>query len=75
MREALNVVTALAVAAAVWAGRPAHAAVPESTDPILIVENNWTSQLVLAKVVGQPQHQKKKTKRSFRFDRGGGPNQ
>jgi glycine betaine/proline transport system substrate-binding protein len=31
---------------------PADAEVPESTDPILIVTNNWTSQLVLANVVG-----------------------
>lgn len=30
----------------------AFAAVPESDDPILIVQNNWTSQLVLSNVVG-----------------------
>jgi len=28
------------------------AAAPESDDPILIVQNNWTSQLVLSHVVG-----------------------
>ena len=31
----------------------ANAAAPESTDPIRIVTNNWTSQVVLANVVGQ----------------------
>jgi glycine betaine/proline transport system substrate-binding protein len=31
----------------------AAAAVPESTDPIKIVQNNWTSQLVLSIVVGE----------------------
>jgi glycine betaine/proline transport system substrate-binding protein len=31
----------------------ADAAAPESTDPIKIVTNNWTSQLVLANVAGQ----------------------
>jgi glycine betaine/proline transport system substrate-binding protein len=30
-----------------------NAAAPESTDPIKVVINNWTSQLVLANVVGQ----------------------
>ena len=30
----------------------AIAAAPESDDPILIVQNNWTSQLVLSHVVG-----------------------
>jgi glycine betaine/proline transport system substrate-binding protein len=32
--------------------QPALAEVPESSDPIKIVTNNWTSQLVLAQVVG-----------------------
>jgi glycine betaine/proline transport system substrate-binding protein len=31
---------------------PSNAAAPESSDPIKIVTNNWTSQLVLANVVG-----------------------
>src|SRR5688572_19931693 len=31
----------------------ATAAVPESPDPILIVVNNWTSQIVLAEVLGE----------------------
>ena len=31
----------------------AIAAAPESTDPIKIVTNNWTSQLVLSNIVGQ----------------------
>jgi glycine betaine/proline transport system substrate-binding protein len=45
--------TALAAAVSVMAlAAPASADVPESTDPIKIVTNNWTSQLVLAHVVG-----------------------
>lgn len=32
---------------------PVDAAAPESSDPIKIVTNNWTSQLVLANVVGK----------------------
>lgn len=31
----------------------AHAEAPESDDPIIIVQNNWTSQLVLSTVVGK----------------------
>jgi len=37
--------------AASWSG--ALAAAPESTDPIKVITNNWTSQLVLSNVVGQ----------------------
>jgi glycine betaine/proline transport system substrate-binding protein len=45
--------TALAAAVSVMAlAAPASADVTESTDPIKIVTNNWTSQLVLAHVVG-----------------------
>jgi len=45
--------TVAAVVAAGLAFAPsAKADVPESSDPILIVTNNWTSQLVLAHVVG-----------------------
>lgn len=32
---------------------PASAEVPESTDPIKIIHNNWTSQLVVADIAGQ----------------------
>ena len=32
---------------------PSFAAAPESDDPIIIVQNNWTSQLVLSTVVGK----------------------
>lgn len=35
-----------------WLAVPANAA-PESTDPIKIVTNNWTSQVVLSNVIGQ----------------------
>ncbi len=49
----LKLVAISALAAAIAWGQPATADVPESTDPILIVQNNWTSQLVLANVVGQ----------------------
>ena len=43
---------ALALAAGLSAGT-ALADVPESSDPIIIVQNNWTSQLVLSTVVGK----------------------
>ena len=39
--------------AAVLVGSPVTAEVPESADPIKIVLNNWTSQLVLARVSGE----------------------
>lgn len=35
------------------AGAPAHALTPESSDPIKIVDNNWSSQKVLARVAQQ----------------------
>src|SRR3546814_19194380 len=35
---------------AVMIGAPAHAFTPESSDPIKIVDNNWSSQKVLARV-------------------------
>jgi glycine betaine/proline transport system substrate-binding protein len=49
MPAALGGVAALALVAAL----PARAAVPESPDPIRIVVNNWTSQNVLAEVMGK----------------------
>ncbi len=44
---------AVAFAATVAWSFTAQAAVPESDDPIIIVQNNWTSQLVLSTVVGK----------------------
>jgi glycine betaine/proline transport system substrate-binding protein len=44
--------TAATLAASAFSGL-ASAAAPESTDPIKIVTNNWTSQLVLSNVLGQ----------------------
>ena len=44
--------TAVAVLATAGVVSAANAAVPESDDPIIIVQNNWTSQLVLSNVVG-----------------------
>jgi glycine betaine/proline transport system substrate-binding protein len=38
---------------AVVIGAPAYAAIPESTDTIKIVDNNWSSQKVLARVAQQ----------------------
>jgi glycine betaine/proline transport system substrate-binding protein len=46
--------TAAAALSAALAWSPAASAgAPESSDPIRIVQNNWTSQLVLSNVVGQ----------------------
>ena len=44
---------AAALAMSVALTAPAFAAAPESDDPIIIVQNNWTSQLVLSTVVGK----------------------
>lgn len=53
MKLSVRSLAATAMAVALAAAQPAAADVPESTDPIKIVTNNWTSQLVLANVVGQ----------------------
>lgn len=53
MKLSIPGLAATAMAVALAAAQPASAEVPESTDPIKIVTNNWTSQLVLANVVGQ----------------------
>ncbi|MEO0620157.1 MAG: glycine betaine ABC transporter substrate-binding protein [Pseudomonadota bacterium] len=45
--------TAAAATLAASLAAPAMAQVPESDDPIIIVQNNWTSQLVLSTVVGK----------------------
>lgn len=55
MKKALQTAVQTAVLAAAtfaFAG-PSLAAVPESDDPIIIVQNNWTSQNVLSFVVGK----------------------
>lgn len=44
---------AVAFAAGLAVSTPALADIPESEDPIIIVQNNWTSQLVLSTVVGK----------------------
>ncbi len=48
----LSLASGCAVSALMALGA-AHAAPPESEDPILIVQNNWTSQVVLAEVAGE----------------------
>jgi glycine betaine/proline transport system substrate-binding protein len=53
MKMFKSLTAAVGIIAAVSAAPVAMADVPESTDPIRIVQNNWTSQLVLANVVGQ----------------------
>ncbi|MEL7542737.1 MAG: ABC transporter substrate-binding protein [Pseudomonadota bacterium] len=45
--------TAAAATFAAALATPAMAQAPESDDPIIIVQNNWTSQLVLSTVVGK----------------------
>jgi glycine betaine/proline transport system substrate-binding protein len=50
-RKLIRLLTAAALSSAAYAGGALAAA--ESTDPIKIVTNNWTSQVVLANVVGQ----------------------
>jgi glycine betaine/proline transport system substrate-binding protein len=54
MLKKFMMTTAAAVFAAGMAvSGPALADIPESEDPIIIVQNNWTSQLVLSTVVGK----------------------
>ncbi|MEM7170443.1 MAG: ABC transporter substrate-binding protein [Pseudomonadota bacterium] len=45
--------SALAIGAFLSSAGPASAQVPESSDPIVIVTNNWNSQLVLAGIAGR----------------------
>jgi glycine betaine/proline transport system substrate-binding protein len=52
-RTLSTLLAASAFSAAVLVGPPVAAEVPESADPIKIVLNNWTSQLVLARVSGE----------------------
>ena len=53
LRTVFNATAAAAFVAALNWGAAAFAAAPESDDPIIIVQNNWTSQLVLSTVVGK----------------------
>ncbi len=49
----MKTTAAVAFAATVAWSFSVQAAAPESDDPIIIVQNNWTSQLVLSTVVGK----------------------
>lgn len=53
MKPGMTRLFAGALLASIAFGPAAIAAAPESTDPIKIVTNNWTSQLVLSNIVGQ----------------------
>jgi glycine betaine/proline transport system substrate-binding protein len=48
-----RLISALIFTSAAAFGVSAHAAVPESSDPIKIIDNNWSSQKVLARVAQQ----------------------
>lgn len=48
-----KMLTGVATAALMFSSIAAGAAAPESDDPVIIVQNNWTSQLVLSFVVGK----------------------
>ena len=52
IKKFLTTSAAMVLAAGISMGA-AQAAAPESDDPIIIVQNNWTSQLVLSTVVGK----------------------
>jgi len=52
IKRALKTSAAILFAASMITGASAQT-VPESDDPIIIVQNNWTSQLVLSNVVGK----------------------
>mgnify|MGYP001822694144 CR=1 FL=1 len=52
IKKFLTTTAALKLAAGISMSA-AQAAAPESSDPIIIVQNNWTSQLVLSTVVGK----------------------
>ncbi|MCC2597644.1 ABC transporter substrate-binding protein [Pusillimonas sp. MFBS29] len=51
--KTLNQLSVSILLAASVIGAPALAAVPESSDPIKIIDNNWSSQKVLARVAQQ----------------------
>ncbi len=52
IKRAIKTTAAILFAASMITGVSAQT-VPESDDPIIIVQNNWTSQLVLSNVVGK----------------------
>ena len=52
IKKFLTTTAAIALAAGISMSA-AQAAAPESSDPIIIVQNNWTSHLVLSTVVGK----------------------
>lgn len=53
IKKAMKTSAAILFAATMIGSATVQAAVPESDDPIIIVQNNWTSQLVLSNVVGK----------------------
>jgi len=53
IKRTIKTSAAILFAATMLTGIDAKAAAPESDDPIIIVQNNWTSQLVLSNVVGK----------------------
>lgn len=53
LKKLMMTTAAAAFAVGMAVATPAFADIPESEDPIIIVQNNWTSQLVLSTVVGK----------------------
>lgn len=53
LKKLMMTTAAAAFAVGLAVSTPAYADIPESEDPIIIVQNNWTSQLVLSTVVGK----------------------
>ncbi|MEM1200573.1 MAG: ABC transporter substrate-binding protein, partial [Pseudomonadota bacterium] len=53
LKKLMMTTAAAAFAVSLAVSTPAYADIPESEDPIIIVQNNWTSQLVLSTVVGK----------------------
>ena len=51
--EISKIIAAGLLSTSMLAAPIAFAAAPESDEPIIIVQNNWTSQLVLSTVVGK----------------------
>jgi len=53
IKKAIKTSAAILFAATMIGSASAQTTVPESDDPIILVQNNWTSQLVLSNVVGK----------------------
>ncbi len=53
LKKLMMTTAAAAFSVGLAVATPAYADIPESEDPIIIVQNNWTSQLVLSTVVGK----------------------